>query len=85
MEILSTNQEKLKQVISKYMELTYLIREKTPNKTTIEIYEISQKIYQEIKSNYPAFKIVDKIDEAKKIFNENPYKYIDNKKFEIEI
>jgi len=85
MESLSTNQEKLKQVINKYMELTWLIREKTPTKTTIEIYEISQKIYQEIKSIYPAFKIVDKIDEAKKIFNENPYKYIDNKKFEIEI
>jgi hypothetical protein len=85
MESLSTNQEKLKQVINKYMELTWLIREKTPTKTTIEIYEISQKIYHEIKSIYPAFKIVDKIDEAKKIFNENPYKYIDNKKFEIEI
>jgi len=85
MDSFSPNQEKLKQVINKYMELTSLIREKTPMKTTIEVYEISQKIYQEIKSIYPAFRIVDKIDEAKKIFNENPYKYIDDKKFEIEI
>jgi hypothetical protein len=85
MESLSTYQEKLKEVINKYMELTSLIREKTSTKTNIEVYEISQKIYQEIKSIYPAFRIVDKIDEAKKIFNENPYKYLYNKKFEIEI
>jgi hypothetical protein len=85
MDSVSIYQEKLKEVINKYMELTSLIKEKTPTKTTIEVFDISQKIYKEIKSYYPSFKIIDKIDEAKKIFNENPYKYIDNKKFEIEI
>ena len=78
-------EEKVKVLVNKYIELTRLIRDKVNNKNTLEIYYISKKIYDDIKYRYPALKISDKIDEAKKLFNENPYKYIDTKEFEIEI
>jgi hypothetical protein len=78
-------EQKVKEIVVKYIELTRLIREKTTNKTTIEIYEISAKIYNDIKLKYPSIKIIDKIEEAKLSFIENPYKYLDNTKFEIEI
>jgi len=78
-------EKKVEAIVVKYIELTNLIKEKTTNKTTLEIYDISKKIYDEIKSKYPSLKVIDKIEEAKQIFIENPYKYLDNKKFEIEL
>ena len=78
-------EQKVQAIVVKYIELTRLIREKTTNKTTIEIYEISKKIYTEIKLRYPSIKVIDKIEEAKQSFIKNPYKYLDNTKFEIEI
>lgn len=78
-------EKKIEEIVVKYIELTRLIKEKTTNKTTMEIYEISKKIYNEIKSKYPSIKVIDKIEEAKQSFIENPYKYLDNTKFEIEI
>jgi hypothetical protein len=79
-------EEKIKIIVTKYIELTNLIKQKINNETNIiEIYDISKKIYTEIKIKYPSLKIIDKIEEAKKIFIENPYKYIDTKEFEFEI
>jgi hypothetical protein len=77
--------EKVQIIVNKYIELTRLIREKTYNKTTMEIYEISKKIYDDIKLKNPSLKVIDKIEEAKQSFILNPYKYLDNRKFEIEI
>lgn len=79
-------EEKIKIIVTQYIELINLIKEKIHNKTNIiEIYDISKKIYIEIKNKYPSLKIIDKIEEAKKIFIENPYKYLDTAEFEIEI
>jgi len=76
-------EQKVQEIIVKYIELTRLIREKTTNKTTIEIYDIWKKIYTDIKLKYPLIKVIDKIEEAKQSFIENPHKYLDNTKFEI--
>ena len=42
-------------------------------------------INTDIKLKYPLIEVVDKIEEAKQSFIKNPYKYLDNTKFEIEI
>jgi len=78
-------EDKVKAIVNEYIELTRLIRDKFQNKNTIEIYDISKKIYNDIKYKYPSLRMSDKIEEAKKLFNENPYKYLDTKEFVIEI
>jgi len=78
-------EDKVKELVNKYIELTRLIRDKVNNKNTLEIYYISKKIYNDIKYKYPSLRMSDKIEEAKKLFNENPYKYLDTKEFVIEI
>jgi hypothetical protein len=78
-------EEKVKSVVDHYIILIKLIKERSNKLNIIEIYDISKRIYDEIKEKQPSLKIVDKIDEAIKIFNENPRKYIDTKSFEIEI
>jgi len=78
-------EEKVKSVVDHYIILIKLIKERSNKLNIIEVYDISKRIYDEIKEKQPSLKIVDKIDEAIKIFNENPRKYIDTKSFEIEI
>jgi len=78
-------EEKVKSVVEHYTILIKLIKERSNKLNIMEVYDISKRIYEEIKEKNPSLKIVDKIEEAIKTFNEDPRKYIDTKKFEIEI
>jgi hypothetical protein len=78
-------EEKVKSVVEHYTILIKLIKERSNKLNIMEVYDISKRIYEEIKEKNPSLKIVDKIEEAIKTFNEDPRKYIDTKKFVIEI
>jgi len=78
-------EEKVKSVVEHYTILIKLIKERSNKLNIMEVYDISKRIYEEIKEKNPSLRIVDKIEEAIKTFNEDPRKYIDTKKFVIEI
>ena len=73
----------------KWMELTKLVREYSPNKTLNFISKLAIKIFEEVKNKHTNLDFMKQVDIAKDLFVQNPEKYylFDNfkKKYAINI
>jgi len=62
--------------LAKYQELSKLVREHSTDKSISPVAKAAKKAFEEAKSKFPSKEMMDQVDEAKKLFKENPKKYL---------